>query len=72
VEDFTEKVTLERQLSPKKKSWASRREKVILLSFDKTVELVKCIREMKGKSEIGSYFSFKHTEKGSEIVQCGM
>lgn len=38
--------------------------KVILLSFDKTMELLKCMREMKGKSEIGSFFcSFKHTGK---------
>lgn len=43
-------------------------EKVILLSFDKTIEPLMCVKEMKGKVKV-SLHSFKCPEKMTYIVQ---
>lgn len=44
---------------------------MILLSFDKTMELLMCIKEMKGRLKVG-FSSFEHLGKMSETLQCGM
>lgn len=46
-------------------------EKVILLSFDKTLEPFMCVKEMKGKVKV-SLHSFKRPEKMTYIVQRGV
>lgn len=52
AEEFYWKGYLERRLSLKKEmeGKVGEREKVILLSFDKTIEPLMCAKEMKGKS----------------------
>lgn len=69
---FHRKGYLGRQLSPKK--GGIERGKVILLSFDKTMELLMCIKEMKGRLKV-AFCSFNHLGKMSwngtcEIFKC--
>lgn len=66
---YTEKVSLKDGLFWKRKGReGSELEKVILLSFDKTIEPLMCVKEMKGKVKV-SLHSFKCPEKMTYIVQ---